>query len=75
MVEDNAGKKTKIFAPANAVGSGSWVEWLLPYSQFTNVDMSKVKVLYIGVGYSTPAAKGSGVIYIDNIGYGHALAK
>jgi hypothetical protein len=75
ILEDSTGKNAKVYALANAVGSGQWMSWLIPYSQFTNVNMSKIKKITIGVGETGDSVNGKGLIYIDDIGYGHPLAK
>jgi hypothetical protein len=74
-LEDSTGKSAKVFAPANAVGAGDWMEWKIPYDQFTGVNMTKIKKITIGVGDTPTPLKGSGVIYIDNIGYGHSMTE
>jgi len=38
------------------------------------VNMARVKKMYIGVGSRTsPVQGGAGIVYIDDIGYGHPL--
>ncbi len=74
-IDDSTGKSAKVFAPANAIGAGVWTQWLIPYSQFAGVNMTKVKKLTIGIGNSAAPAKGKGMILIDNISYGHTLDK
>jgi regulation of enolase protein 1 (concanavalin A-like superfamily) len=75
VAEDSAGHKAKVYAPGHAVGTALWTELNIPYSQFTGVDMSKLKKLTIGVGDAAATAKGKGNIYIDNISYGHTIVK
>jgi regulation of enolase protein 1 (concanavalin A-like superfamily) len=75
ILEDSTGKNAKVYALANAVGSGDWMSWLIPYSQFTNVNMSKIKKITLGIGETGDSMNGHGLIYIDDIGYGHPLAK
>jgi regulation of enolase protein 1 (concanavalin A-like superfamily) len=74
---DSTGKvSAKVYAPLlSAVGSGSWMKWEIPTSYFTNVNLTKIKKISIGVGDTATPLKGKGLIYIDNIGYGHTLAK
>jgi len=69
-VEDNAGKSATVTNPdAALVTSGIWSDWKIPLSSFTGVNAAKVKRLYIGVGNrQSPAAGGSGRIYVDDIG-------
>ena len=76
VLEDSTGKRAKVFAPNTAVGSGDWMEWLIPYSQLTEgtgLDMSKIKKISIGVGDAVNFFKGKGLIYIDNISFGHSV--
>jgi hypothetical protein len=74
---DSTGKvSAKVYAPLlSAVGSGSWMKWEIPTSYFTNVNLTKIKKISIGAGDTASPLKGKGLIYIDNIGYGHTLAK
>ncbi len=72
---DNANHSKKVFAPGNALGTGSWVQWDIPLSQFSGVTLSQIKKLAIGAGDSSASLKGKGTFYIDNIGFGHTLAK
>jgi hypothetical protein len=75
IVEDSTGK-TKVVAhpdPA-AAATGTWTQWAIPLSDFTSagVKMTKVKKLSIGVGdRSNPKPGATGMLYIDDIGYGH----
>jgi hypothetical protein len=74
---DSTGKvSAKVYAPLlSAVGSGSWMKWEIPTSYFTNVNLTKIKKISIGAGDTAKPLKGKGLIYIDNIAYGHTLAK
>jgi hypothetical protein len=74
-LEDDTGKRAKVFAPELAVGSGSWMEWRIPYTDFTGVNKSRIKKIAIGIGDVAAPLQGKGFIYIDNISYGHSLAK
>ncbi len=76
-LEDAAGKTATATHPAGnaAVLLGGWNEWLIPFSQFTGVNLSRVEVMKIGVGNpANPTAGGSGIIYVDDIGYGSPAA-
>jgi hypothetical protein len=77
MVQDSAGKSKVVNYPdLTATTTGTWQEWRVPLSQFTSagVKMTSVKELAIGVGNRTsPQAGGTGMVYIDDIGYGHPL--
>ncbi len=72
---DNANHSMKVFAPSDALGTGSWVQWEIPLSQFSGVTLSKINKIAIGVGDSSAPLKGKGTFYIDNIGFGHTLTK
>ncbi len=66
-VEDSAGKSATASDPALA-NTAAWTEWKIPLSSLTGVNLAKVKKLYLGVGdRASPAAGGSGRIYIDEI--------
>ena len=69
-IEDSSGNRYTVYAPANAIGSGEWMEWLIPYSEFDGVNMTKVKKIALGVADEAGALNGSGIVYIDNIGLG-----
>ncbi len=70
---DSTNHSKKVFAPGNALGSGSWVQWEIPLSQFSGVTLSQIKKLAIGAGDSSAPLKGKGEFYMDNIGFGHTL--
>jgi len=73
-VEDSAGK-TATVTNATAVTSADWTQWQIPLSDFAGVNMSRVKKMYLGVGSKTaPVQGGAGMLYIDDIGYGHPAA-
>jgi hypothetical protein len=70
VVVEDASKKVGVVAyPDTAVtGAVKWTEWKIPLSSFAGVNLAKVKKLYLGVGdRASPAAGGSGRIYIDDI--------
>jgi len=72
-LEDATGKAATVSHPAadGAVLLAGWNEWLIPMSQFTGVNRSRVEVMRIGVGNRVnPTAGGTGIVYIDDIGYG-----
>ena len=73
-LEDATGRSATVSHPSGdtAVLLGGWNEWLIPMSQFTGVNLSRVEVMRIGVGNpANPAAGGTGIVYLDDIGYGH----
>ncbi|MDI9434039.1 MAG: hypothetical protein QM570_20165, partial [Planctomycetota bacterium] len=56
---------------ANIVGRSGWTEWQIPMSEFAGVNPSRVDTMVIGVGNRTsPTAGGTGIIYIDDVGFG-----
>lgn len=58
-----------------AVQTVEWQQWLIPLSKFIDagVNMTSVERMCIGVGdLDSPAAGGSGLIYIDDIGFGRS---
>ena len=49
----------------------TWQEWLIPYSDLGGVNLSRVAMMYIGVGdRDNPSAGGTGLIFVDDIGFG-----
>ncbi len=69
-VEDSSGKSAVVTLPA-ATATPAWTQWAIPLSEFTGVNMSRIEVLTIGVGNPVnPTAGGTGIVYIDDIGYG-----
>jgi hypothetical protein len=70
---DSGNKTAKVNAPELAVFSLGWIEWRIPYTDFAGIDMTKIKKITIGIGDNVNPLKGKGLVYIDNIGYGHTL--
>jgi hypothetical protein len=68
-VEDSSGKIAVATNPdPAAVTLSTWMEWKIPLSSLTGVNLAKVKNLYIGVGdRNNPTKGGAGRIYIDDI--------
>ena len=53
----------------------TWEEWLVPFSDFDGVSLGRIQSIHIGVGdRDNPVMGGSGLIYIDDIEYGHSTA-
>jgi hypothetical protein len=72
IVEDGNGK-TATAANATAVTTPDWTAWKIPLSSLTGVNAAKVKKLIIGIGDKTaPTAGGTGIVFIDDIGYGRS---
>ncbi|MEN6427863.1 MAG: sugar-binding protein [Phycisphaerales bacterium] len=75
-VKDNSKSKTVAHSNAAAVQGAEWQQWKIPLSEFTSagVKVTAVKALVIGVGNSAaPTAGGTGVVYIDDIGFGRSV--
>ncbi len=76
-VEDSSGKAVTLPHPSPAaVGGATWRPWEISLSDISaaGVNTKSIKKLYIGVGDKTqPSQAAAGVIYIDNVGYGHPV--
>jgi len=71
-IEDDNGHRKDVYAPVTAVGWGNWIDWTIPYSEFTSaeVDLTRVKKIIIGVGDPSNPMGGVGTVFFDAIGYG-----
>jgi hypothetical protein len=76
VVQDSAGRsKTIVHPDPKATCVREWTEWIIPLKDITGVNMGSVKNMFICVGdRASPTAGGSGLIYIDDIEYGHPLS-
>jgi len=72
-LEDNAGAVAVVTHPdATITTAPDWTEWLIPYSDLAGVNLSRVAIMYIGLGdRDNPTAGGTGTIFIDDVAYGH----
>jgi hypothetical protein len=71
-VTDSAGKSATATS-ATAATAADWTRWTMPMSSFPGVSFSKIKKLTIGVGTKGGStAGGSGMVFIDDIGYGRS---
>ncbi len=74
VVTDNAGKsKLSAHADPAAATTGAWTQWTIPLSDLTaaGVKTTKVQKITLGVGdKNNPKAGGTGMVYIDDIGFG-----
>jgi hypothetical protein len=72
-IEDTSGNVAVVTHPdTGATGRPGWTEWVIPYSELAGVNLGRVAILYIGVGdRDIPTAGGTGLIFVDDIGYGH----
>jgi hypothetical protein len=76
-VEDASGNVAVVAHPdAGIVAVADWTEWVIPFGDLAGVDLGRVAVIYIGVGdRDNPTAGGTGMIFVDDIGYGSATTK
>jgi hypothetical protein len=72
-VEDSAGKMAVVSSPDQAVvTTEAWQEWAIPLADLGGVNLAAVRTVYVGVGDRDNAtAGGTGVIFIDDIAFGH----
>jgi hypothetical protein len=52
-----------------------WTRWTIPMSSLNGVNLSKGKKLTIGVGAKGATTGGSGMVFIDDIGYGKSASQ
>jgi len=72
-VQDKAGKtKTAVNPNPSASTTAAWTEWRIPLSDLTGVSLTTVQKVTLGVGDKTSSKAGAaGMLYFDDIGYGH----
>ncbi len=52
-----------------------WQKWTIPLSDFQGMHLADVREMRIGIGdRANPKAGGTGLIYIDDIRFGHPLS-
>jgi len=75
-LEDTSGNVAAVTHPDPGITAQSgWTEWLIPYSDLIGINLSNVSTMFIGVGSrDNPTAGGSGLIFVDDIGYGRPAA-
>ena len=77
VVEDKAGKKkTVVHTDPAASTIAAWTQWRVPLSDLiaAGVNVAAVKKLTLGVGEpANPKPDGTGLLYFDDIGYGHPV--
>ena len=69
-LEDNAGNRKEIPHPDPAVlTTAEWQQWPIPLTDFTDVDPTTIKIMYIGTGDPANVRQpgGSGLVRIDDI--------
>jgi len=69
-IQDGAGKTATVTEPT-LVTASDWTQWKIPLSSLTGVNTAAVRKLILGVDSRNSAVKGHGMIYIDDIGFGH----
>jgi regulation of enolase protein 1 (concanavalin A-like superfamily) len=72
-LEDDSGNSATVYAPGAAVGSGSWMALSILYDDLEaqGVDVSEIKTISVGIGDPSDPMKGQGVIYLDDVLFGH----
>jgi len=72
-IKDGSKSATVRHSNAAATTVAEWQQWKIPLSEFAaaGVKGTAVKAMVIGVGSKT--AGGTGIVYIDDIGYGRPL--
>ncbi|MEN6424411.1 MAG: hypothetical protein ABFE13_03550, partial [Phycisphaerales bacterium] len=71
FLSDSAGKNATVTS-ATAVTAADWTRWAIPMSDFAGVNFSKIKKMVITIGdKNATTAGGSGIVFIDDIGFGH----
>ncbi len=77
-VEDGNGRSKRVVnSDPEAIWALTWKPWVIPLSEFSNagVNMTNVRKMYIGLGdRNNPSSGGTGLIYVDDIGFGAPLA-
>ncbi|MCL5281699.1 MAG: discoidin domain-containing protein [Planctomycetes bacterium] len=73
VVEDKAGKSKMVVHPDPAATTlSTWTQWRIAFSDLTGINLAAVKKLTVGAGdKANPKAGGAGMLYIDDIGFGH----
>jgi hypothetical protein len=73
IVTDKAGASRMVVHPnLTATVLTDWTEWRIPLSDLTGVSLTGVQKLTLGIGdKNSPAVGGAGLLYFDDIGFGH----
>ena len=70
-LEDSRGKAATVVNPDPAILTVvNWTDWVIPASNFTDVNMASIKKMVIGVGDRNNPKSVSGRLYIDDIRVG-----
>ena len=75
-VQDSSNKLAVVVHPDPAITNvAEWTQWQIPLSSLTGVNLRRVEKIYLGVGdRDNPQRDGAGLLYIDDIGFGHPAA-
>jgi hypothetical protein len=75
-LEDSAGHSATVgHGDPDAVLAAEWQQWRIPLGEFGGVSLTRIEKMTIGVGNRTsPAAGGTGIVYIDDVGFGRPAA-
>jgi hypothetical protein len=78
IVTDSTGKSKVVVHPdPAAAATEAWTLWAIPLSDLASagVKATQIRKLTLGVGdRNSPQAGGVGMLYLDDIGYGHPLS-
>ena len=75
-LEDMAGQVAVVAHTNEAVlTTAAWQEWVIPFTSFGGIDPAAVRTVTLGVGDpENPTVGGAGLVFVDDIGYGHPAA-
>ncbi len=75
IVTDKAGSNKTVAHPdPSATVTPDWTEWRIPLSDLTGVSLTTVQKITLGVGDKiNPQPGGAGLLYFDDIGFGHPV--
>ncbi len=73
-LEDSAGRSASVsHADPDVALATEWQSWTILLTEFGQVNAAAIEKVSVGVGNRTsPAAGGTGTIYVDDIGFGRA---
>jgi hypothetical protein len=72
LVEDSAGKSATVTS-VTAVTEPKWTQWRIPISDFAGVNFGRVRKMAITIGdQDATTAGGTGIVFIDDIGFGRS---
>ncbi|HSV99324.1 MAG TPA: hypothetical protein VLI39_04070 [Sedimentisphaerales bacterium] len=73
-VTDSTGKSATATSDT-AVTTADWTRWTIPMNSLTGVNFSRIMKLTIGVGAKGATSGGSGMVFIDDIGFGRSATQ